>query len=64
VIAGAIRKQEPVRYLAVVLGTLGVLAVGVAGGVLAAGATAQPSVSYQTLPASVTADHLQPAGPR
>jgi hypothetical protein len=64
VIAGAIRKQEPVRYLAVVLGALAVLAVGLAGGVLAAGVTAHPSVSYQTLPVSVTADHLQPASPR
>jgi hypothetical protein len=64
VIAGTIRKQEPVRYLAVVLGTLAVLAIGVAGGALAAGATAQPSVSYQTLPPTVTSDDVQRAGPR
>lgn len=63
-IAGTIRKREPVRYLAVVLGTFAVLAVGVVGGALVAGATSQPSVSYQTLPASATSDHLQPAGPK
>jgi hypothetical protein len=64
-IAGTIRKQhEPVRYLAVVLATLAVLATGIVGGVLAAGATSQPSVSSQTLPAPATSDHLQPSGPR
>jgi hypothetical protein len=63
-IAGTIRKQEPARYLAVVLGTLAVLATGIVGGALAAGATAQSSVSYQTLPAAATSDHLQLAGPR
>jgi hypothetical protein len=63
-IAGSIRKQEPVRYLAVILGTLAVLAIGAAGGALAARTTSQPSVSYQTLPATVTSDNVSPAGPR
>ena len=64
-VAGAIRKQEPVRYLALVVGTLAVLATGIVGGALVAGATAQqPSVGYQALPATATSDHLQPAGPR
>ena len=63
-IAGTARKQEPIRYLMVILGTLAVLATGVVGGLLAAGVTSQPSVSYQTLPAPVTSDHSQPTGPR
>jgi len=48
----------------VILGTLAVLATGVVGGLLAAGVTSQPSVSYQTLPAPVTSDQFQPTGPR
>ena len=63
-IAGRIRKQEPLRYLAMILATLAVLAVGIAGGALAAGVTSQPAVSSQTLPAPASSDHLQPAGPR
>lgn len=63
-IAGTIRKQEPVRYLAVILGTLAVLAVGVAGGILAAGTTSHSSVSYQTLPTTVTSDDVRQGGPR
>jgi hypothetical protein len=63
-IAGTIRKPQPVRYLAVVLGTLAVLATGIVAGVLAAGTTSQPSASSQTLPAPASSDHLRPAGPR
>jgi hypothetical protein len=63
-IAGTARKQEPIRYLMVILGTLAVLATGVVGGMLAIGATSRSTVSYQMLPAPVTSDQLQPAGAR
>jgi hypothetical protein len=64
-IAGSLRKQEPIRYLSLVLGALALLAIGAAGGAVAAvAATSQPAVSYQTLPAPVSNDHQRPAGPR
>jgi hypothetical protein len=65
-IAGSsLRKQQPVGYLAMILGTLAVLAIGVAGGIVAAGTTSSSSVSNQTVVAApVTSDHLRPAGPR
>ena len=65
-IAGSIRRQEPVRYLSLALGAVALLAIGAAGGAVAAVATSQSSSvsTSQTLPAPVTSDHLRPAGPR
>jgi hypothetical protein len=64
-IAGSsLRNQQPVRYLAMILGTLAVLAVGVAGGIVAAGSTSHSSAGNQTVVAPVTSDHVRPAGPR
>jgi hypothetical protein len=68
-IAGSIRKQElrkqePIKYLSVILAALALLAIGAAGGAVAAVAASQPTVTYQTLPAPVPNDHLQQSGPR
>ena len=64
-IAGNIRKQTSNRYLVVALGGAALLALGAIGGALATGGTApQASMTYQTLPASVTSDHLTKTGPR
>ena len=61
----SLRKQQPVKYLAMILGTLAVLAVGVAGGIVAAGSTSHAtSAGNQTVVAPVTSDNLRPAGPR
>jgi hypothetical protein len=66
-IAGSIRRQEsvkPFRFLSLVAAAVALLAIGAAGGAIAEVASAQQNVSYQTLPAPVPNDHLQPSGPR
>ena len=64
-IVGNLRKQTSIRYLLVALSGAALLAAGAIGGALATSGTArQASASYQTLPVSMTSDHLTRTGPR
>ena len=65
-IAGNLRRQSSTKYLMVALAGAALLALGAIGGAFATSASgsAGSSVSYQTLPASLTSDHQTAAGPR